>query len=89
MHRECLFCGSAYRVTAHHLIPRTVHRNKWFKKRYAKAEMQQTIALCQPCHRQVHTLVPDEKELGRLYNTPQALLAHEGVAKFIAWRRKR
>ncbi|NND97594.1 MAG: hypothetical protein HKN47_09735 [Pirellulaceae bacterium] len=75
-------------TTQHHLIPRGCHHNKWFKKQFTRAEMQQTIPVCRDCHNAIHRLVPKEKTLGRLYNTVDALLAHEQIAAFIQWARK-
>jgi len=86
----CELCQRVPRkgTTAHHLIPRTCHRNKWFKKQFSREEMRQTIDLCRDCHRAVHELVPSEKELGRQFNTVEKLLAHEPITRFVAWARK-
>ena len=86
----CELCQRTLRkgTTAHHLIPRTCHRNKWFRKRYSRQEMQRTVDLCGDCHRAVHDLVPSEKELGRHFNTVEKLLAHEPIARFVEWARK-
>ncbi|MEL6133427.1 MAG: hypothetical protein AAFR59_08705 [Bacteroidota bacterium] len=85
----CVLCGREVdQTTRHHLIPRTVHRNKWFKKRYSKAEMDHTIDLCKPCHRQVHLLI-DHKTLGREFNTLEKLKAHEDIQTFVKWIQKR
>ena len=72
----------------HHFIPRTLHSNKWFKKRYARAEMQRGIQVCKSCHAAIHDLIHDEKELGRHYSTIEKLLAHAEIAKFVAWKRR-
>ena len=37
----CVLCGSTQLVTFHHLIPRTCHSNKWFKKNFTRAEMKE------------------------------------------------
>ena len=34
-------------------------------------------------------MLPDEKELGRHFNTRKALLGHPQVGKYVAWKRKR
>lgn len=75
-------------TTEHHLIPRICHRNKWFQKRYTRAEMARTIPLCRQCHTAVHQFVTREKDLGRHYNTPEALMAHEKIGPFIRWASK-
>jgi hypothetical protein len=83
-------CGRVTRrgTTEHHLIPRTCHSNKWFKKRFSRQQMQETISVCRDCHGSIHDLIPSEKELGRYYCTVEALLAHEKLGKFVAWIRK-
>jgi hypothetical protein len=51
--------------------------------------MHRTIDVCRDCHRAIHRLIPDEKELGRNHNTLAKLRAHEPLAKYLAWIRKR
>lgn len=75
-------------TTEHHLIPRTLHSNKWFKKRFDREQMRSTINVCRDCHRAIHRLIPDEKELGRHYNTVEQLRAHEMLGKYLVWVRK-
>lgn len=76
-------------TTEHHLIPRTLHSNKWFKRRFTREQMQQTVPLCRDCHREIHRLVPDEKELGRSLNTVDSLLSHPQIGRFVDWVKKR
>ncbi len=71
-------------TTRHHLIPRTVHKNQWFKKHFEKAQLHKTVNLCSDCHKTIHKLIP-EKEMGRHFNTLEKLAANEQVSKFIAW----
>ena len=85
----CELCEVAGAENFHHLIPRTLHSNKWFKKNYTRAEMQQGLRTCRPCHRAIHDLVPSEKELGRHYNTRDKLRAHPQIAHFIRWKQRR
>ncbi|WP_235951834.1 hypothetical protein [Crateriforma spongiae] len=88
---QCQLCRRITRkgTTRHHLIPRRCHRNKWFKKRFTREQMQQTIPLCRDCHSAIHRFVPSEKELGRNYGTVQALLSHDRIRDFVAWVRHR
>jgi len=88
--QACRLCGRMTRrgTTEHHLIPRTCHSNKWFKKRFTRQQMRKTITVCRQCHRSIHDLIPSEKELGRYYHTVEALLAHEQLGGFVAWVRK-
>lgn len=86
----CELCGRVMQngTTEHHLIPKTCHKNKWFKKQYTREEMQQTVDLCRDCHNAIHEFIPSEKELGRYYNTLDKLMAHEPMANFVEWARK-
>lgn len=43
------------------------------------------ISICRKCHKGIHRLIPDEKELARNYNTKELLLADERIAKHVAW----
>lgn len=81
----CGLCGrEVSRLTRHHLVPRTRHKNKRNKKTFDRREIHRTVGLCPPCHRHVHTIL-DNKELEREYNTLEALKDHPGVGKFVAW----
>jgi hypothetical protein len=86
----CELCGRVTKQgnTQHHLIPRTLHSNKWFKRRFTRDEMQRTISVCRDCHRAIHRLIPDEKELGRHYPTKSALRDHPGLSRFLTWIRR-
>ncbi len=78
-------CGrSVQRLTRHHLVPRTRHKNKKNKKTFDRREIHHTVGLCSPCHRHIHTVL-DNKELERDYNTLEALRAHPDVERFVAW----
>jgi hypothetical protein len=84
----CELCGREEASSFHHLIPRTLHSNKWFKRRFTAKQMRQGINVCKDCHGAIHDLVPDEKDLGRHYNTLEKLLAHEPIARYVAWKRQ-
>jgi hypothetical protein len=85
----CELCESDAAYNFHHSIPRTLHGNKWFKSRYSRQEMAQGMHLCKTCHRAIHNLIPREKDLGRLYNTKEKLLANPLVANYVDWKKKR
>lgn len=85
----CELCQCEEAHNFHHLIPRALHTNKWFKRRYTREEMQQGLQVCKGCHNAIHRHIPAEKVLGRSYSTPEALLAHAQLARYIAWKRKR
>ena len=85
----CQLCESEDAYNFHHFIPRTLHSNKWFKKWYTREQMREDVYLCKSCHSAIHDLIPDEKELGRHYNTKERLLAHPQVANYVKWKRER
>jgi len=43
---NCELCKRENELTFHHLIPRTNHKNKWFKKNFTREEMNQGINIC-------------------------------------------
>ena len=82
---ECGLCGRRVeRLTRHHLVPRTRHKNKRNKKTFDRQEIHRTVGLCPPCHRHIHTVL-DNKELERDYNTIEALKSHSDIQRFVAW----
>jgi hypothetical protein len=87
-HDNCTLCGRATKLTFHHLIPKTCHSNKWFKKNFSQQEMKtRGIYLCRQCHSFIHRQF-SAKELGRSYNTLEALLQDNKIQKFLVWVRK-
>lgn len=88
---KCELCGSTTDyLNFHHLIPRTLHNNKVFAKKYDKMYMRTHGAwLCKSfCHKQVHVFI-SEKEMGMNYNTLEKLSEHPEVKKYAEWRKKR
>ena len=85
----CQFCGCVDAYNFHHFIPRTVHSNKWFKKRFTREQMSAGMDVCKQCHRAIHDLIPDEKELGKEYNTQEKLALHPKVAGYLQWKRRK
>lgn len=83
---HCELCSrTVARLTRHHLIPRTRHKNKRNKKAFDRDEVRTRILMvCGPCQKQIHALFT-EKELERTYNTREALLAHPEVSRFVTW----
>jgi hypothetical protein len=81
----CALCARERPLTFHHLIPRTVHSNKWFRRRFSREEMAQGLDLCSDCHSAIHRIIPNEKELARDYRTREALLEHPELATFVTW----
>jgi hypothetical protein len=81
----CELCECEEAHNFHHFIPRTLHTNKWF----TREEMRRGIEVCKACHSAIHDLIPDEKELGRHYNTKKLLLGHPEIRKYVHWKKKK
>ena len=89
MEGKCELCEREVPTDEHHLIPKTNHNNKWFLKHFTKDEMKnRKIDVCFDCHPAIHKFIPNEKELGKFYNTKELLLAHPKIAKFVEWVKK-
>ena len=85
MEGKCELCGREKELTFHHLIPKSQHKNKWFKKTYTREEMNEGINICKDdCHREIHKLI-NEKEMGRSFNTIKKLLNHSKIKKYIKY----
>ena len=83
---HCEFCSREVPLTFHHLLPVKTHRRTRFQRRYSKYELKNRgLYLCRPCHDGIHDIIPDEVVLGEQYNTKEQLLAHEGIARHVAW----
>ena len=83
----CEMCEKEKNLIFHHLIPRTSHTNKWFKKHFEKSDMKtRGINICRTCHNYIHEIF-SAKELGRDYNTLESLMEHEKIAKFVTYSR--
>lgn len=85
----CELCQCEDVHSFHHPIPRTLHTNSWFKRRFTRQEMQHGIEVCKSCHSAIHHMIPDEKELGRHFSTLEQLRAHPEIAQYVRWKRKR
>ena len=88
---QCELCGSKdEKLNFHHLIPRTFHSNKWYRKNYTIEYMKSNgIWICEnTCHSEIHKFI-SEKEMGRLYNTFEKLMEHPKVKKYVDWKSKK
>jgi len=81
---DCELCERSQDLTFHHLIPKTLHKNKWFKKNFTRQEMGKGIDICNDCHKAIHKFI-GEKDLGRNYFTKELLMEHEKVRSFVRW----
>ena len=88
---RCELCGrrvAENRLTRHHLLPRSRAR-KMKRRRKRRQELKRrdpdwTVALCSPCHRNVHTSIANA-DLERGYHSVEALRDHPGVRRFTEW----
>ena len=89
---QCELCGRRVRsVTRHHLVPRSRarrDRKRRKKNRRDRRELERTVALCGPCHRNVHTSLSNG-DLEKSYASVEALGEHPGVRRFTEWIRKK
>jgi len=88
MAKVCALCGTDKLITFHHLIPKSCHANKWFRKHFDKPDMQERgIDLCRRCHSFIHKKF-SEKVFGRELNTLDKLRQNETIHAYIKWARK-
>lgn len=88
MKENCELCGRLKELTFHHLIPKTLHTNKYFKKIYDSKYMKSNgLNLCSDCHKNIHSFF-SEKELGKSYNNKELLISNEKVKNFLIWIKK-
>ncbi|PHR85854.1 MAG: hypothetical protein COA78_38735 [Blastopirellula sp.] len=80
----CIFCSRMALLTFHHLIPKKVHRRKFFKKNYSKDELHRGIDICRLCHIGIHDLY-DEMQLAKVFNTVETLKNDEALLKHFNW----
>lgn len=86
---RCELCQREVKLTKHHLIPKTRHKNKKNKRTFSRAEVHSRVLwICRPCHSNIH-VVFTEKELEAEYNTREALLGHPMIRKFCDWIRSK
>lgn len=85
---KCETCSRERETEKHHLIPQTLHNNKWFKKRYSKEFMAtHTIEVCYDCHLAIHKFF-DNKTLAKELNTLEKLLENNKMCNFCRWINK-
>jgi 5-methylcytosine-specific restriction endonuclease McrA len=89
----CGLCGRFVgrdRLTRHHLLPRSqvrrMRRRKMARRELKRRDPDRTVDLCRPCHGNVHASLSNG-DLGRMYDSLEALSAHPDVRKFTDWVR--
>ena len=83
----CSLCSRRTELTFHHLIPRKVHRRRYFRKHLDRETLQSGIRVCHLCHRGLHRLY-DEMTLAKRLSTLEALRADPAVQRHSRWVRK-
>lgn len=81
---ECPLCMRATELTFHHLIPKKMHRRRFFQKNYKREQLAFGIYICRQCHSGIHLLF-DEMTLGKRFNTFENLLLDEALLKHFRW----
>ena len=85
----CELCGRELKeLTRHHLIPKTRHANKKTQKMFTIEQLNKTISICAPCHKNIHANIT-EKDLERSFPTIESLKTHPEISKFISWIKKK
>lgn len=84
---KCGICFRERRLTKHHLIPISRHKNKKTLKRHTKDSLQTTIEICRECHNQLHASI-SQKDMDETYHSFEKILQHPEIAKFVKWIRK-
>jgi hypothetical protein len=81
-------CERVTPLTRHHLFPRS--QIKHFEKRGVcppGRSLDEVAAVCRQCHSAIHAFA-DERELGERYNSVQALLGVEQLARHAQYQSK-
>ncbi|MCH2205305.1 MAG: hypothetical protein MK132_05495 [Lentisphaerales bacterium] len=84
---KCAICYRERRLTKHHLIPVSRHKNKKTQKRHSKDALKSVIEICRECHNQLHATI-SEKDMDETYNSFTMLINHPEISKFTEWIRK-
>mgnify|MGYP000648655434 CR=1 FL=1 len=80
----CPLCQRNVSLTFHHLIPKKMHRRRYFRKTYTRHQLATGIYLCRLCHNGVHDLF-DEMVLAKNLNTPALLQRNALLTKHCQW----
>jgi len=81
----CALCERERPLTFHHLIPKKVHKKSILLKQFSKDQMHTLgILVCSDCHKTIHKHI-SHIDLGKHYNTREALLEHPEIGKFVKW----
>lgn len=81
---DCPLCRRTTALTFHHLIPKKMHRRKFFQKTYKREQLAAGIYICRQCHNGIHTLF-DEMTLAKHFNKLESLMLDQALIKHCRW----
>ena len=83
----CHICNREIELVEHHLIPKTVQKENWFKNNFRAEQFEEKIMVCVDCHNAIHKF-HDSRELGQNINTLEKILADDKIVKFAKFAAK-
>lgn len=83
----CALCERTMFLTAHHLIPKKLHKKYEKRKVYTEQQLLTTVDVCRPCHSAIHRIFT-HAELGTEYNTVEKYLENDAVLKWVSYAQK-
>jgi hypothetical protein len=83
----CPVCTREIELVVHHLIPKAVQTENWFKNHFKPEQFEEKIMVCVDCHNAIHKF-HDSRELGQEMNTLEKILADEKIVKFAKFAAK-
>lgn len=81
---ECALCLRKVPLTFHHLIPRKVHGRNFFKKHYAREDLNAGVHVCRKCHSGIHKMY-DEMTLAKQFNSLDLLKNDAAISAHVNW----
>lgn len=61
-----------------------MHRRTWFRKHYAREQLNSGVMICRRCHQGIHQRY-DEMTLGKHFNNVEKLVSDPALAEHFAW----
>jgi uncharacterized protein with PIN domain len=84
---NCPICNREIELVPHHLIPKAVQSENWFKNHFKPEQFEEKIMVCVDCHNAIHKF-HESRELGQEINTLEKILADEKIVKFAKFAAK-
>lgn len=89
--KKCELCQFEYNdgdANFHHLIPKSLHKNKYIVKHFKDIDLNKYgLTLCKSCHNKIHSCI-NEKELALKYNSLELLKTHKDIQIWLIWKQK-